>query len=231
MSASSSLNTLNLANDVILGKKTVAQARKEFGEAVVQRTLGKNPPITAALQFRPQTLTNAADREAISIAGAPQRADASVTGDGEILGALVALDLDEVHAASTAEMKKIGAPVMAFAKKLHEAHGQNVKDTTEVGQALKITAVQSPAARARHDKNAGELAKLVPLDGDAFARGFVDMMVMGHNETLQLLDKQLAMAKAEGLKAHLTKTRAAVAMHLQEAQQLQLGSTMKTSRR
>ena len=226
---SNNVLTLNLANEVATGKKTVAQARKEFGEAVVARTLGKNPPITAALQFKPQVATKAADPEAITIPGVPQRADANKPGDADILGQLIAVDLDEVHAASVAETKKLPAPVMAFAKMLHEMHGQNVKASTELNTSLKLAAIQTPATRAMHDKHAGDLATIVALDGDAFSTAFLDMMVKGHTEALQLIDKSLAAAKADGLKAHLTKSRAAVEAHLAQAKQLQSGT--KTSSR
>lgn len=227
---SNNVLTLNLANQVATGKKTVAEARKEFGEAVVQRTLGNNPPITSALQFRPQLAAAATDVEIVTIAGAPLRADANKTGDGEIMGALIALDLDEVHAATTAETKKLPMMVMTYAKKLHQAHGQNVKDTADLAIGLKVAAVQTPAIRAMHDTHAGALAKLVSLDGEPFAHAYVDLMVIGHAEALALLDKQLTTVKADALKAHLTKTRADVAMHLQEAKQLQEDTTKTSSR-
>ncbi len=232
---SNNVLTLNLANDVISGKKSVVAARKQFGEVVVQRAEGKNPPYAMALQFQPQQATAAADLEAVSLPGIPKRSDTAVTGanrDGEILGMLIALDLGEVHAASIAEMKQVGGPVMDYAKMLHEHHGKHVGETAMVGQNNKVTALQTPAVRAFQDKHAGALAKIVPLDGEPFARAYLDLMVKGHTEALQMIDQQLKTAQHEAVKAHLSATRQEIATHLDEAKQLQSDSrSTRTSSR
>ncbi len=224
---SNNVLTLNLAIDVISGKKSVAAARKQFGEVVVQRAEGKNPPYAMALQFQPQQATAAADLEAVTLPGMPKRSDTAVTGanrDGEILAMLIALDLGEVHAASTAEMKQVGGPVMDYAKMLHEHHGKHVGETAMVAQNNKVTALQTPAVRAFQDKHAGALAKIVPLDGEPFARAYLDLMVKGHTEALQMIDQQLRTAQNAAVKAHLSATRQVIATHLDKAKQLQSDS-------
>ena len=46
---SDNILTLNLAHDIAAGRKTVDQARAEFGQAVTDCTVGKPPASTLAL--------------------------------------------------------------------------------------------------------------------------------------------------------------------------------------
>ena len=48
--------TLNLAHDIVTGKKSASAARKAFGEIVGEDMLGKHPPYVEALQFKPAML-------------------------------------------------------------------------------------------------------------------------------------------------------------------------------
>ncbi len=234
---SNNLLTLNLAHDVATGKRSVANARKEFGDILRQRTLGKSPSYATALQFKPPQAMAAAEVEATTLPGAPKRPAPGTTpgGDAEIMGTLVVLDQGEVHAAMVAQMKpNLPRPVLDYAAMLHEHHGKNILATVQLAVQIRETPLLTSSADALHAKHAGALAAIVPLDGDAFSRAFLDLMVKGHEDALQLLDRNLKAAKHERLKTHLTATRRIVADHLQEAKRLQgrrEQTTQKTSSR
>jgi hypothetical protein len=144
---SNNILTLNLAADVASGKKTVDEARKAFGDIVMQRTLGKNPSYALALQFQPPKSMAAADPDKVTIEGTPQRpkpgsAEAQATQpktDGEILAMVIALDENEVRGAMEAEQKKVDAQILDYAKKLHQEHGMNIRQTVQLGEKLDIT--------------------------------------------------------------------------------------------
>ncbi len=73
-------------------------------------------------------------------------------------------------------------------------------------------------------KGAGELAAIVPLDGDAFEKAYIETMIKGHMEALDMIDSQLLKnAENAALKKHLTETRTHVAAHLDEAKKIQSG--------
>ncbi len=55
------LLTLNLANDVLTGKKTPEQARMEFGDIAQQVMKGEMPPYAEKLQFAVQPLSATED--------------------------------------------------------------------------------------------------------------------------------------------------------------------------
>jgi putative membrane protein len=61
-----------------------------------------------------------------------------------------------------------------------------------------------------------KLAKLILHDGRDFDTAYLDAMIKGHTEVLNMIDNQfLKTAKNEALKAHLTETGGHIAMHLE----------------
>ncbi len=213
--------TLNLARDIINGTKTVEQARVAFGENVKADFGGKHPEYVEKLQFTPPT-ENVLFPDKPIIAGAPMRDVAGTEGtDAEVLSFVAAVDVNEILAASVAEKKKIGQPVMDYAKMLHTEHGDNMAKTLQLGQSIKVTPSDTKAVDALKKKGAGELAMLIPLDGKDFETAYLDAMIKGHTKVLDMIDsKLLTTAKNDALKAHLTETRGHVAMHLEQAKKL-----------
>ena len=234
---SNNVLTLNLANDIIKNGKSVDDARKEFGQAVTDRTLGKAPPITMKLQFQPMTMMAAADREKVTIEGSPLPANAEMavgtsgsaadpvtaSGDAEIMALLIALNENEVHAAMAAEEKKVDGAILAYAKTLHKDHGKNIADTQQLGLKIGLRPIESAAADKLHAKGAQQLAKIVPLVGAEFGPAFVAQMATGHQDALKMIDGWLKSTQNDALKQHLTATRSHLEHHLAEAQKLQGG--------
>jgi predicted outer membrane protein len=213
--------TLNLARDIIDGTKSVAQARVAFGENVSADFAGKHPPYVEKLQFTPPTEGVLFPDKPI-IPGSPMREVPGTEGtDSEVLSFVVAVDVNEILAASAAQKKNIGQPVMDYAKMLHTAHGENMAKTIKLGQTINVTPSDTKAVDALKQKGAGELAMIVPLDGEEFEKAYLDAMIKGHEEVISMIDsKLLTTAKNDALKAHLTETRGHVAMHLDQAKKL-----------
>jgi predicted outer membrane protein len=213
--------THNLAVDIINGTKTVEQARKAFGEAVVADFGGKHPPYVEKLQFTPST-DNVLFPDKPVIPGSAMRDVPGTEGtDAEILSFVNAVNVNEILAASEAQKKKISGPVMDYAKMLHTEHGANMAKTNALGLSIKVTPSITKAVDAEMKKGAGGLAMLIPMDGKDFETGYLDAMIKGHTEALDMIDnKLLKTAKNEALKAHLTETRGHIAMHLEQAKKL-----------
>ncbi|HXI12157.1 MAG TPA: hypothetical protein VNM92_05885 [Thermoanaerobaculia bacterium] len=146
--------TLNLDHDIVTGKKSVAEARKSFGENVRLDVLGQHPPYVEALQFQPHSMASAAFSDKPVMPGAPVRAadvqadtpekpSAAMMGDAEILASVIAIDLNEVLAAAQAQTKQISGPVMDYAKMLHKEHGMNMDQTMKLGLKIGVTPVNA----------------------------------------------------------------------------------------
>ncbi len=235
--------SLNLAHDVATGKKSSEEARKAFGEIVAEDMAGKYPPYTTALQFETKTMVANADmttmpgapkramKEAAEVKGgakaqpaADDKAAAKAGGDPEILSLILAVDTNEIVAAMEAGKKKLPEPVAEYAKMLHTEHGKNAADTMKLAQKADLTPVDTEKTNALRKKGAGELAMLVPLGDEEFAGKYVEAMIQGHQEALEMLDGPLSKnAENAAVKKHVTETREHVAMHLDAAKKLQAG--------
>ena len=217
--------TLNLNHDIVTGKKSVAEARKAFGDIVQQEMMGKRPAYIEKLQFKPANAAAATFSDEPVIPGSPLRAadvKGSASADAEVLATVATIDRNEIGAAMQAQQKKLSQPVMDYARMLHQHHGMNISQTLKVGQQIEVTPVITPKVDELSKNGAAMLAPLVPLEGEQFERGYIDAMVKGHTDALATMDNELLKAADnEAVKNHLTKTRAAVADHLAKAKALQ----------
>jgi putative membrane protein len=58
--------------------------------------------------------------------------------------------------------------------------------------------------------------------GEAFGKAYIEAMIKGHGEVLEMIDNQLLKdADNAALKKHLTEARGDVAKHLDEAKKIQ----------
>ncbi len=225
--------TLNLANDIATGKTDAKRARTTFGKNVVADVKGEKPPYVTTLQFVPAAADKVRDADVSVIPGSPKRAadmtmDSGPMTDAEILAMVAAVDENHVLAGAEAAAKKTSPQVLEYARMLHVAHGKNAEATLKLGAKIKVTPIETARVDKMRVKGAGELAALVPLDGDRFGTAFMAGMIKGHTEVLAMIDSQLlTAAKHDLVKKHLTATRGHVAMHLEEAKKVQ--ATMKNT--
>lgn len=220
--------TLNLAHDIAMGKRDAQSARKEFGRIVTEDIQGKNPPYVTALQFQPvKAQVGFADEPVMP--GSPKRPMAnkkikggeSAGGDGEALATLCAININEIVAAMTASKKQVRPEILQYAKMLHTEHGKNMTDTMKLAEKINIDPLETEAVGMMKAKAAGELAQIVPLQGEEFGAAYIDAMVKGHTEALDVIDNQMSKARNSDLKAHLSMTKQHVENHLQMAKTLQ----------
>ncbi len=240
--------TLNLANDIVMGRKSVAQARQVFGQVEAELLMGRRSPLVNALQFTvaaapaldpdkpqipgsplPSMMTTA---QALAQAQMPPTARMPMTNvmpmanagmsDTEIMGFVAAINLSEIVAAMDAEMKAASPQVRQFAQMIHVHHGADLTAAMMMAARMKVAPLWTPAVDQLDRESSGKLAAVVRLDGQAFDRAWIDLMVEGHAKALGMIDGQLLPgAKNPQLRQHLTNTRKAVAAHLAQAQRLQ----------
>lgn len=204
----------------------------------------KTPLIIAALLLAATTAcqpgtdadtdTAATDAAAPADAGAPDAMPpgsampdatepaAGTTAPGEALAFLVVVNEHEIAAAEQARDKQLDAKVRAYADMLHADHSKNLAETRAVADSAGAAVTDTPDVDAQRQKGKDELEQLGGLEGDAYAKAYLDAMVKGHNDALVLIDTRLVPAATdEAIKQHLNTTRDAIAKHLEEAKQLQ----------
>jgi len=72
------------------------------------------------------------------------------------------------------------------------------------------------------EKHEQERERLADMEGDEYQRAWLEAMVQGHQEALDMLDNRLIpAATVSEVQQHLNTTREAIARHLETAQGLQ----------
>ncbi|HKP96692.1 MAG TPA: DUF4142 domain-containing protein [Fibrobacteria bacterium] len=142
--------------------------------------------------------------------------------EAEILGVVLAVDDNEIAAASKAEKKQLSADARSYANMLHKQHAENADQTRKLGKQLGLKPVGTPTADQLRAQGKAELKALSAMQGKDFEKAYIDAMVQGHTDALQLIDAQLIpSAQSEALQKHLAATRDHVAAHLEQGKRLQ----------
>jgi predicted outer membrane protein len=148
--------------------------------------------------------------------------DLSVLSDADILGLNLAIDTNEIEAAKGAEKKKMGKEAMSYAKMLRKEHAKDADKTLKLGTTLGMAPSMPAVAVDLRAKGTADWATIASLEGAAFEKAYIDAMVNGHTEALQLIDSRMVPnAKDARLKQHLTELRSHVASHLEQGKRLQ----------
>lgn len=151
--------------------------------------------------------------------------DSAAPTQAEALALINVVNDHEVKAAEMAKSKNVTGPALEYANMMQAEHTANMTKTTE----LLGTQGGAPADTARvtdqRAKGEAKRTQLEGLTGEAFAKAYLDQMVMDHQETLTLLDSLMPAATDEAVRAHMTATRASVQKHLDHAKHLQGGAT------
>lgn len=216
---------LNLANEVITGKKDVAAARRSLAQLSIAELEGERSPYVAKLQFEPQPRGSAfVDQPA---PGAPQRADVLTqrgqepAAESEAAALLLAIDKNEVKAAQVASKKNVSPAVLELAQQMRTDHGRDIADTLAITSQNRIVPIDTNAVEQMQLRGASELASLLPLEGKAFEVAYVDAMIIGHLEAQQVLDQQIIPSAATPeLKQRFIDARDTVTQHLAHARRV-----------
>ncbi|MDQ2702519.1 MAG: DUF4142 domain-containing protein [Pseudomonadota bacterium] len=140
-------------------------------------------------------------------------------GQQEALALLAAVDEHEIAAAEQARSKNVDGAELEFAELMDTEHSKNLEAT----RALMVAdAAESAAVAEQKSKGQAELERLGALDGDAYEDAYIDAMVAGHEDALNMLETRLIpAAQDEAVRQHLSMSRDHVAAHLEKARALQ----------
>ena len=141
--------------------------------------------------------------------------------DAQILSVLHTANMGEISQGQIALQKAQRADVKNFAQRMVSEH----TDNDQKGQALLASANMTPQANhlsMKLQKDSDEIVmKLNKADAKDFDETYMENQVKVHKMVLETIDKKLIPnAQHPDLRNHLTMTRAAVAMHLQLAEQI-----------
>ena len=163
----------------------------------------------------------ALDTAAADTAGADDTGPLDAVTAGETLALVTAVDQHEVDMAQQARDKGVTGDVLAYADMLHEDHSANLEKDRTLAADTGIEPAATAIVGAQQSKGAAVMQRLAELEGEEYARAFVDAMVQGHADALAMLDERIGTTSDAALKQHLTATRETIAAHLEHGQSLQ----------
>lgn len=178
----------------------------------------------------PGSDTAAADASGTPAGGAPTTTPPADTAtppttmpsQPEALALLNVVNDHEVKTAEQAKSKHVTGDVLAFANMMQTEHGKNMVDTKALLDKNGGAPADTAAITDMKSKGDAEMQQLAALDGDAYARAYMDAMVNGHQDALNKLDTLLIPAATDdAVKKHLQTTRDHVQQHLDKAKAIQ----------
>lgn len=207
----------------------------------------RNDDAAGGTNNTPAADTTALDPAATQPAGpaVPPGTDAATApSQAEALMVLNAVNDHEIKAAEMAKSKNVTGPALEYANMMQAEHSKNMSDTTALmqtaggadaaatntGAAAGAAAATAPGGMGADSARVNELrakseakrATLQGLEGEAFAKAYIDAMVTDHAETLTLIDSMLLPAATdEAVRTHLTTTRQHVQQHHDRAREIQ----------
>lgn len=142
--------------------------------------------------------------------------------DPQIAHIVVTANQIDIDAGKHAQSKASSKDVKAFAKQMVTDHTGVNKQAGELAKKLKLTPEDNPTSRNLKAAADDMEKQLKGMKGKDFDKAYVDNEVTFHQTVLDSIDKTLLPnAKNEELKNLITKTRPAIAAHLEHAKQLQ----------
>ncbi len=198
-------------------ERTEAQVPDETQSPQSASTMGNPEPASAPTSMSESPST------APSTTSAPTPAPAAASlSDEQIFAMLDAANRKEIEESKAVEGKAKNKDVKAFAKMMIQHHTQANEKGTKLAQKLNVTPAdgeKSAALRSDTTKQTETLKAAAPTDID---KTYIDLMVMDHQVTLDMIDSRLAVdAKNPELKALVDEVRPTVAKHLADARAIQ----------
>jgi putative membrane protein len=142
--------------------------------------------------------------------------------DAETIKILMVIDDNELNAAKAALKKTKNSAVKKYAEKMEKDHSKNMKATVKIMKDENITPNTSDKSLSLESDGKKEMEKLDTLNDKAFDTAYIEDMINGHTQVLQILDVQLIPNTTNSkLLKQLKDMRKTVEHHLEMAKDTQ----------
>ena len=136
--------------------------------------------------------------------------------DQDFMGTAAQGHMSEIFMARVATLKSDNNDVKDYANMIEKDHNAALKD---IVQLMKEKRVSRPPAV--DDQTKQHISTLNDLKGPEFDREFVNMMVSGHEQAIEMYQSELSTVQNPDLKDYIEGLMPKLEMHLEKGQQLQ----------
>jgi putative membrane protein len=138
------------------------------------------------------------------------------------LATIAAIDQNEILLGVMTLHKHPKHNVKKFAEMMIKQHGQNLTQITELAHQFDVGELSGGNSEALLADGQKDLLKLGALKGNQYNHAYVDAMVNGHEDALNLIKTKLMdTANTPEVKKFMTATENAVSKHLVDAKKVQ----------
>jgi putative membrane protein len=146
----------------------------------------------------------------------------TVLTDEQVLEVTHTANQGEIEQAKLAQSKSKDARVKKLAAMMLKEHSAADTKALAIGRKANLTLQPSSTSTSLETDAQSATSALIAQTGIDFDKGYVDTQVKEHQAVLDMIDQKLIPnAKSADVKAFLADVRSAVAMHLQQATELQ----------
>lgn len=142
--------------------------------------------------------------------------------DQGVLATIATIDKNEILLAVVALNKGVTQNVANFAKMMITQHGSNLTYVLKMANQSKMTMLTSALATKLQAAGEKGMLMLGGLQGKQFDMAYINAMVNGHQDALNLINQQLMKeAKSKETQMFLENTKKTVENHLAAAKKVQ----------
>jgi putative membrane protein len=136
--------------------------------------------------------------------------------DQDFMGKAAEGHQSEILMARVALLKSGNNDVKDYANMIEKDHSAALKDIVELMNDKRVSKPQT-----LNDETKQHLSAMNELKGPEFDREFVNMMVSGHENAVEMYQSELATVQNPDLKDYIEGLKPKLEMHLEKGQQLQ----------
>lgn len=136
--------------------------------------------------------------------------------DQDFMGKAAEGHQSEIFMARVALLKSDNNDVKDYANMIEKDHSAALKDIVELMKDKRVSKPQT-----LNDETKQHLSAMNELKGPEFDREFVNMMVSGHENAVEMYQSELATVQNPDLKDYIEGLKPKLEMHLEKGQQLQ----------
>lgn len=140
--------------------------------------------------------------------------------EAKILQAIIVIDNNEINAANEALKRASNSSIKDFAQSMLTDHTKNLQDAQALAQQISVSPAPSKKTENLERMGKKQLEKLASAPANQFDMLYIDDMIKGHQEVLDVLNNQLIPhASNPDLVNFLKSTRDTVSKHLDMAKE------------
>jgi putative membrane protein len=157
--------------------------------------------------------------------------DVSTLNDAQLAAVLQAIEQAQIQEAQLAESKATAPEMKRLAGHMAGSHQQMMSKALALFSRQQITPSDNAVSQQLLGDAQMQLSALQAMGGRDFDREYVAVVIRGHNQAIEMLDRMIPNVRNAELKAELQNLRPKLEAHLREAERVQSMSQKGTPSR